>query len=230
MQNKGFFSVAVKAALVVSFFVAGVSQAAKLETDQQKYSYAIGVQIAGSLQRETMGIDVSALIQAIEDVMTDADIQMSEDEMRSVFMRAQEEQMQKMNVLAEKNLQEGQAYLSSNKSKAGVVELESGLQYKVLAEGKGKKPAATDTVEVHYRGTLINGDEFDSSYSRGVPSTFPVNGVIQGWQEILTMMNEGAKWQVFIPSLLAYGQRGAPGGKIGPNATLVFDIELIAVK
>jgi len=230
MYKRGFFSVVVMAGLLFSLLVVGATQAATLKTDQQKYSYAIGVQIAGSLQREAMSIDVPALTQAIEDVMTRADIKMSEEEMRSAFMRVQEEQMKKMDVLAEKNIQEGQAFLSSNKSKPGIVELSSGLQYKVLTDGKGKKPAATDTVEVHYRGTLINGEEFDSSYSRGVPATFPVNGVIKGWQEILTMMNQGSKWQVFIPSSLAYGERGAPGGKIGPNATLVFDIELIAIK
>ncbi len=128
-----------------------------------------------------------------------------------------------------KNLEAGQAFLEANKKKEGVVTLPSGLQYKIITEGKGKQPKSTDTVVAHYRGTLTNGTEFDSSYKRNEPATFPVAGVIKGWQEVLPLMKEGAKWQVYIPAELAYGPRGA-GDVIGPNEVLVFDIELLSVK
>jgi len=129
----------------------------------------------------------------------------------------------------EKNKKEGEIFLEANKKKEGVQTLPSGLQYKVLKAGAGKKPTATDTVTVHYRGTLIDGKEFDSSYQRGKPVTFPVNGVIPGWTEALPLMEEGAKWELFIPSNLAYGERGA-GRDIGPNATLIFEVELISIE
>jgi FKBP-type peptidyl-prolyl cis-trans isomerase FklB len=134
-----------------------------------------------------------------------------------------------MEVQGKKNLEAGQAFLEANKKKEGVVTLPSGLQYKVLTEGKGKQPKSSDSVIAHYRGTLINGTEFDSSYKRNEPATFPVQGVVKGWQEALPLMKEGAKWQIYIPADLAYGPRGA-GQAIGPNETLIFDIELISVK
>ena len=133
-----------------------------------------------------------------------------------------------MNQPADENRQQGEAFLATNAQVEGVVTLPSGLQYKIIREGTGKQPTASDTVTVHYRGTLIDGAEFDSSYSRGQPATFPVNGVIQGWVEALQLMKEGAKWQLFIPPELAYGERGA-GRDIGPNATLIFDVELLTV-
>jgi FKBP-type peptidyl-prolyl cis-trans isomerase FklB len=131
--------------------------------------------------------------------------------------------------LGEKNKAEGEAFLAENKKKEGVKTLPSGLQYKVIKAGTGKKPKVTDTVTTHYRGTLMNGTEFDSSYRRGQPVSFQVNGVIPGWTEALQLMEEGAKWQLFIPSNLAYGERGA-GRDIGPNATLVFEIELLSIE
>jgi FKBP-type peptidyl-prolyl cis-trans isomerase len=127
------------------------------------------------------------------------------------------------------NKQEGQQFLAANKSKEGVITLPSGLQYKILQEGTGPKPAATDTVTVNYRGTLINGTEFDSSYKRNEPATFGVNQVIKGWTEALQLMPVGSKWQLFIPSELAYGER-SPGAEIGPNSTLIFDVELLSIK
>jgi FKBP-type peptidyl-prolyl cis-trans isomerase FklB len=133
-----------------------------------------------------------------------------------------------MKVQGEKNKKEGEAFLAENKKKDGVKTLPSGLQYKVLAEGKGKTPKATDTVTVHYRGTLTDGTEFDSSYKRNQPASFPVNGVIKGWTEALQLMKEGSKWQLFIPASLAYGEPGRPG--IPPNSVLIFDVELISVK
>jgi FKBP-type peptidyl-prolyl cis-trans isomerase FklB len=142
-------------------------------------------------------------------------------------MVAKQQEMVKK--LGEKNKVEGEAFLAENKKKEGVITLPSGLQYKVIKAGTGKKPKATDTVTVHYQGTLTDGKEFDSSYRRGQPVTFPVNGVIPGWTEALQLMEEGAKWQVFIPSSLAYGDRGA-GRDIGPHATLIFEIELVSIQ
>jgi FKBP-type peptidyl-prolyl cis-trans isomerase FklB len=134
-----------------------------------------------------------------------------------------------MKEAADKNKAEGEAFLAANKSKEGIVTLPSGLQYKILTEGKGPKPTAADTVVCNYRGTLINGTEFDSSYKRGEPATFPVGGVIKGWTEALQLMPVGSKWQLFIPSGMAYGERGA-GADIGPNATLIFEVELISIQ
>lgn len=158
---------------------------------------------------------------------------MSEEEYRNTMANFRKEMMAKqqaqMKTKGEKNKKEGDAFLAENKDKKGIVSLPSGLQYKVIKEGEGDTPKATDKVTVHYRGTLIDGTEFDSSYGRGEPATFPVNGVIPGWTEALQLMNAGSKWQLFIPSKLAYGERGA-GGKIGPNSTLIFDVELISIQ
>ena len=134
-----------------------------------------------------------------------------------------------MQQAAEVNKKEGDAFLAANKTKDGVVTLPSGLQYKILTQGTGPKPTPTDSVVCNYKGTLLNGTEFDSSYKRGQPATFPVGGVIKGWTEALQLMPVGSKWQLFVPSDLAYGQRG-PGGGIGPNSTLVFEVELISIK
>jgi FKBP-type peptidyl-prolyl cis-trans isomerase FklB len=142
-------------------------------------------------------------------------------------MMAKQQELAKM--AGEKNQKEGEAFLAENKKKEGVITLPSGLQYKVIKAGSGNKPKATDTVTVHYQGTLVNGTEFDSSYRRGQPVSFPVNGVIPGWTEALQLMEAGAKWQIVIPSNLAYGDRGA-GPQIGPNATLIFEIELISIQ
>jgi FKBP-type peptidyl-prolyl cis-trans isomerase FklB len=154
---------------------------------------------------------------------------MSREDMQAAIEKYQQQQATQQAAKAEKALKDGQAFLAQNKTKKGVVVRPSGLQYLVVKEGAGKSPAATDTVEVNYRGTLIDGTEFDSSYSRGQTVSFPVNQVIQGWQEALPLMKTGAQWKVYIPADLAYGDRGA-GANIGPNETLVFDIELISIK
>jgi len=158
---------------------------------------------------------------------------MTEEEIRESLSALQKELMEKQaektKLMGEKNKKEGEAFLAENKKKEGVVTLPSGLQYKVIKEGTGKQPSADATVETNYRGTLIDGTEFDSSYKRGQAATFPVNGVIAGWTEALQLMKEGAKWQLFVPANLAYGERGA-GNVIGPNATLIFEVELISVK
>jgi FKBP-type peptidyl-prolyl cis-trans isomerase FklB len=157
---------------------------------------------------------------------------MTEEEIRQTMMAFQKEMMAKqeeqMKKAGEKNKKEGEAFLAENKKKEGVITLPSGLQYKVIKAGQGKKPQASDKVTVHYRGTLINGTEFDSSIRRGQPATFPVSGIIPGWSEALQLMQEGAQWQLFIPPNLAYGERGA-GNVIGPNSTLIFEVELISV-
>ena len=139
-------------------------------------------------------------------------------------------QDEKMKAVAEPNKKEGEAFLAANKTKEGVITLPSGLQYKVLTEGNGPKPTVTDTVVCNYRGTRINGAEFDSSYKRGEPTSFQVNRVIRGWTEALQLMPVGSKWQLFIPSDLAYGERGTPGGDIGPNSALIFEVELISIQ
>ena len=158
---------------------------------------------------------------------------LSEEEMRTVMTAFQKEmaakQAEMMKSQGEKNKKEGEAFLAENKKKEGVKTLASGLQYKVIKEGTGKTPKATDKVSTHYQGTLIDGTEFDSSYKRGEPATFPVNGVIPGWTEALQLMKVGSKWQLFVPSKLAYGEKGA-GPIIGPNAVLIFTVELLAIK
>jgi FKBP-type peptidyl-prolyl cis-trans isomerase FklB len=154
---------------------------------------------------------------------------LNEQEVRETVAVFQKEMAARLEELGKKNKKEGETFLTENKKKEGVKTLPSGLQYKVIKAGTGKKPKLADTVTTHYRGTLIDGTEFDSSYKRGQPATFQVSGVIPGWTEALQLMEEGAKWQLFIPSNLAYGERGM-AGTIGPNATLLFEIELISVQ
>jgi len=213
----------------VLFCSAVLSEEAKPTSLQQQFSYGVGFQIAQDLKQKGMDVDPEVLTQAIKDVFSDAPLKVSVDEMRAAFEAYREKQMEEHKAMAEKNEKTGKEFLAKNKKEKGITELPSGLQYKVIKQGEGKKPVASDTVTVNYRGTLINGEEFDSSYKRGVPATFPVNGVIKGWQEALPLMKEGAKWQIYVPSNLAYGPQGA-GGDIGPNETLIFDIELINIK
>lgn len=201
-----------------------------IKTDTQKFSYAIGYQIGQSLKNQGMSdVDVKALNQAISDVLKDQKLKLSMEDMQKALQAKQEQMLADRNAKGEKAKQAGEKFLAENKKKPGVVTLDSGIQYKVITEGKGKKPTINDTVVAHYRGTLIDGTEFDSSYKRGEPATFPLNGVIKGWQDVLPLMAEGSKWQVYIPSDLAYGARGA-GANIGPNETLIFDIELVKVQ
>lgn len=212
----------------------------KLESREAKISYSIGVNIGNDIKRsfERQGVEVtpSILAKGIQDALSDSEKLMSDEEMMQLLKVFQQEMQEKMmaqsakkNASADANKEAGEAFLAKNRSREGVVSLPSGLQYEVIQAGTGKSPSATDTVEVHYKGTLIDGKEFDSSYKRGQPATFPVNGVIKGWTEALQLMKEGAKWKLYIPSDLAYGSRGA-GSDIGPNSTLVFDVELLQVK
>lgn len=208
-------------------------EAMVLKTEKDKISYGIGMDIGENMKRQSIDIDPDKLAQGIKDVFAGKELLLTEEDFRNTMENFRKDMMAKqqmhMQEISEKNRKDGEAFLAENKNKEGVTTLPSGLQYKVISEGTGAMPEATDTVTVHYRGTLIDGTEFDSSFSRGEPATFPVNGVIPGWTEALQLMKAGSKWQLFIPSNLAYGERG-PGGRIGPNSTLVFDVELLSIK
>lgn len=205
--------------------------------EKDKVSYALGMNIASSLganlKRQNVDVNTDVLLQALKDGLTGGKTLMTEEEaqntLRQFMAELQQKQEAKMKEAADANKKEGDAFLAANKSKPGVVTLPSGLQYKIIKEGTGPKPAATDSVVCNYRGTLINGKEFDSSYKRGEPATFPVSGVIKGWTEALQLMPVGSKWELYIPPDLAYGARGA-GADIGPNSTLIFEIELLSIQ
>lgn len=207
---------------------AGHAIAATLDNDDKRLSYIMGYQVAQQIKAEGVNLDMDAFTQAFADVKADEKPRLSDQEIQGTMQRVQEARMKEAQELGMKNKAEGEAFLSTNAKKKGVKTTDSGLQYKVIKAGNGKTPAGTDMVEVHYRGTLIDGTEFDSSYSRGQPTSFPVNGVIRGWTEALMLMKEGDKWELYIPSELAYGPRGA-GAMIGPDATLVFEVELLKV-
>lgn len=211
------------------FTVASVS-AAELKSDKQKFSYALGFQIGQTLVRQgATDVDITAVAEAISDVINDKGLQMSMEDMQAAFDKRRDAAMAERAKQGEANKTAGAEFRKANAKKTGVTQTASGLQYKVITEGTGAQPSVTDTVTVHYKGTLIDGSEFDSSYSRNQPASFALNQVVKGWQEVLPMMKTGAKWQVVLPPELAYGENGA-GGKIGPNATLVFEIELLDIK
>ena len=204
-----------------------------LKNQKDKLSYIIGVDIGKNLKNQSIDIDPEILARGIKDAVTGKKTLMTEQEIQETTAAFQKEmtakQEERAKKMGEKNKKEGEAFLAENKQREGVRTLPSGLQYKVIKEGTGKKPKLTDTVVTHYRGTLIDGTEFDSSYRRGKAAAFPVNGVIPGWVEALQLMAEGSKWQLFVPPNLAYGERGA-GRDIGSNATLIFEIELISIQ
>ena len=193
----------------------------------------MGMNIGNGLRKQSIDIDPTILARGLKDAFANDKTLLTEDEVRSILTQMQADMRKKQQelaqVAAENNKKQGVAFLEANKTKEGVVTLPSGLQYKVLQEGTGPKPAVTDSVVCNYRGTLLDNTEFDSSYKRGQPITIPVTGVIKGWTEALQLMPVGSKWQLFVPSDLAYGERGA-GGPIGPNATLIFEIELVSIQ
>jgi FKBP-type peptidyl-prolyl cis-trans isomerase len=203
----------------------------ELKTAKDKLSYSIGFDMGTSIKKNEIDVDLSVLTKAIKDALSGGKALMTEQEMRESIGAFQKEMMakqqEKTKGMAEKNKKEGEAFLTENGKKEGVKTLPSGLQYMTLAEGKGKQPKATDTVTVQYRGTQIDGTEFDSSYKRGQPATFALNQVVKGWTEGVQLMKEGGKIRLFVPSELAYGERG--GGQIGPNAVLIFEVELLTV-
>lgn len=204
-----------------------------LTDEKDRINYSIGFQMGGDFKAQGMEIKPEVFLKGIEDALSGAQPLMTSKEMRvtlidfkKMVLAAQNEQKK---AISEKNLKEGQDFLAENAKKEGVTTLPSGLQYRILKEGEGINPKPTDTVTVHYRGTLIDGTEFDSSYSRNEPATFRADRVIAGWKEALPLMNTGAKYELFIPSNLAYGERGG-GSKIGPNRTLLFEVELLSVQ
>jgi FKBP-type peptidyl-prolyl cis-trans isomerase FklB len=204
-----------------------------LKTPKDKLSYSVGMNIGKSFKRDNVDVDPAILLRAIKDVLGGGKLLMTDQEAQSTLTALQadlrKKQEQDAQQLAETNKKEGDAFLAANKTKDGVVALPSGLQYKILQEGTGPKPTAADTVTVNYRGTLLDGTEFDSSYKRGQPASFPVGQIIKGWTEALLLMPVGSKWQLFIPPDLAYGSR-QPGPTIGPNSTLVFEVELLSIQ
>ena len=204
-----------------------------LNTPKDKLSYSIGMNIGKSLKRDNVDVDTAILLRAIQDVLGGGNLLITDQEAQSILNNLQSDlrkkQEQEMQQVAETNKKEGDAFLAANKTKEGVVALPSGLQYKILQEGTGPKPTPADSVTVNYRGTLINGTEFDSSFKRGQPASFSVGQIIKGWTEALLLMPVGSKWQLFIPPDLAYGPRQA-GPTIGPNSTLVFEVELLSIQ
>jgi FKBP-type peptidyl-prolyl cis-trans isomerase FklB len=207
--------------------------AVALKTTKDKQSYALGMNIGLGMHKQGLDVDPEIVMQGFKDSFAGAKTALSEEEARASLTELQNDMRKKMQEKAQEasatNKKEGDAFLAANKAKEGVVTLPSGLQYKVEKEGTGPKPTASDTVVCNYKGTLINGKEFDSSYKRGEPATFPVTGVIKGWTEALQLMPVGSKWQLFIPGDLAYGERGA-GADIGPGATLIFEVELMSIQ
>lgn len=222
-------------AAAVCLLATGISHAqdpVKLTEQKDKVSYSIGVNIGTNFKHQGIDISSVSLLAGIKDALAGGKTLLTPEEMQQTLATLQrelgEKQAEKARDLGGKNQKEGEAFLVANKKKDGVKVTASGLQYKVVTEGKGKKPSASDSVQVHYKGTLIDGTEFDSSYKRNMPAEFGIAGVIPGWTEALQLMPVGSKWQLFIPSGLAYAERGA-GADIGPNAVLIFDVELLAI-
>lgn len=218
-----FFASTVLLAGIPTILVAADN--ADLKTDPEKNGYSVGYDVGRSIKRQIMGVDTDSMARGLKDGASGAAPALPDSEMQQRFAAVRQESAQK---IMEKNKQDGEAYLAKNKGAKGVKTTASGLQYKVITAGKGKLPTADDTVTVNYRGTLIDGTEFDSSYKRNQPATFPVKGVIPGWTEALQLMKEGSKWMVYIPSNLAYAERGA-GNFIGPNSALIFEVELLSI-
>ncbi len=204
-----------------------------LKNEKDKVSYSIGLNIGNNLKSQSIDVNPDILAKGIKDALSGSKPLLTEKEVQETLAAFQKEMMakqaEKMKAIGEKNKKDGDAFLAENKKKEGVKTLPSGLQYRIIKEGTGPKPKETDTVTVNYRGTLSDGTECESSYKRGEPATFPVNQVMPGWTEAMQLMSVGSKWELFIPSNLAYGERGA-GPQIGPNATLIFEVELISIK
>jgi FKBP-type peptidyl-prolyl cis-trans isomerase FklB len=204
-----------------------------LKTQKEKFSYALGMNLGTGLHKQAIPVDPAILARGLKDAMAGGKMLMNEDEARAIMKGMQEEmqkkQLEEMHAAGAPNRKIGEDFLAANKTKEGVTTLPSGMQYKILTAGTGPKPSAADTVVCNYRGTFIDGKEFDSSYKRGEPATFAVNGVIKGWVEALQLMPVGSKWQLFIPSEMAYGDRGM-GNDIPPGTTLIFEVELMSIQ
>ena len=226
------FFAAIALGIVFLFSVAHADDKTDLNDLKSKESYSLGYQFGQSLKAQGVDIDLDIYAAGIRDSLGGKEPRMSQEEIRATVANLRQRvaavQQKALKEQADKNYKEGEDFLIDNARKEGVKSLPSGLQYKILRPGSGRAPKAADTVTVHYRGTLINGSEFDSSIGRGQPQTFKVDGVIPGWTEALQLMKEGDKWQIFIPANLAYGEKGAPP-RIPPNSTLIFEVELISV-
>lgn len=218
--------------VLLASFAAAAQDAPELKTDKDKFSYALGMNFGEKFRQQGLDLDPGVFAKALAESFNGTKTAMSEQEMQTVLTAAAQEIRKKMVAQqAEKAAaaqKEGEAFLAANKTKEGVVALPSGLQYKILKAGTGEKPSLEDTVVCNYKGTLINGTEFDASEKHGGPATFPVKGVIPGWTEALQLMPAGSKWELFVPANLAYGEQGPPN--IGPNATLIFEVELVSIQ
>lgn len=219
--------------LLISFIATAAFAQNSLKTQQEKLGYAIGMNIGLNMKKQNLDADPESIAAGLKAAFKSEKTLLSEEQMGQVLMAYQQEmqkkQMADLAAAAAENAKKAIAFLKANAVKKGVKTLPSGLQYRVITEGKGASPKAESTVEVNYKGTLIDGTEFDSSYKRGEPVSFPVGGVIPGWTEALQLMKEGSKWELVIPPALAYGERGAPP-VIPPNAALIFEIELLKIK
>jgi UDP-GlcNAc:undecaprenyl-phosphate/decaprenyl-phosphate GlcNAc-1-phosphate transferase len=213
--------------------LASAQEPSALKNEKEKLSYALGMDLGNQLKKMSVDIDPALFGKGLGDALSGGKALLTEEEARATVVALQTELRQKQieatRAAAPNNKKAGEAFLAENKKKEGVITLPSGLQYKILRAGQGKRPTDVDTVECQYRGSLIDGTEFDSSYRRTQPATLKLSGVIPGWREALKIMPVGSKWQLFIPPQLAYGERGA-GSEIGPNATLIFEVELLAIK
>jgi len=219
-------------ALSILFMLASGSVLAQdVNTEKGKLSYAVGWDIGADIKRRSTEFDVESLIAAIRDVVGENEPKVNAEEMRTLLTALQEkvraEQVEQFRALSEKNQAESEAFLEANKSKTGIVALPSGVQYRIIEEGDGARPGLESKVSVHYRGSKMNGHEFDSSFARGTPEEFTVNAVLAGWQEVLPLMKAGSTWQIFIPPELAFGARGNP--PVGPNEALMFDLKLVEI-
>ena len=219
-------------ALIVLAIATNPALAQDLSTDKGKLSYAVGWDIGEDIQRRGAEFDVETLIAAIRDSAAGQEPQVPAEEMVALLTELQQkvrqEQAEAFAKLAEENQAAADDFLEKNKGKNGIVVLPSGVQYRIIEEGEGSRPGLEDTVKVHYRGSKINGHEFDSSFARGVPEEFPVNSVLRGWQEVLPLMKTGATWQIFVPPELAFGLQGNPPA-VGPNEALMFDLKLVEI-
>lgn len=204
-----------------------------LKTQKEKFSYSLGMKMGENLHKQSVPVDPAILARGLRDALNGSKTLLTDEQAQAAIMEVQKDMHDKQQAKTQEqgaaNKNVGDTFLAANKGKEGVVTLPSGLQYKILTAGTGPKPTATDSVVCDYKGTLIDGKEFDSSYKRGQPATFPVNGVIKGWTEALQLMPVGSKWQLFIPPDLAYGERGA-GADIGPDSTLIFEVELKSIE
>jgi FKBP-type peptidyl-prolyl cis-trans isomerase FklB len=215
------------------FSACHVEEKIEIKDQNDKTSYSVGYQVGGDFKRQGVDLNPEAFVKGVQDALAGDKPLVTPEEMNQTLVdlkrRIMATEQEKLKKMSEKNLADGEAFRAENGKKEGVKTLPSGLQYKVLSEGAGKTPTKSDTVTVHYRGTFMNGTEFDSSIARGQPATFKVDGVIPGWTEALQLMKEGAKWELFIPPELAYGERGMPP-RIPPQSTLIFEVELMSVK